>query len=77
MCFRNLTQDGAQAQTELESLDAYWMLVPSGWKVKKHKRNANAIREDTSPKYIYSNVIFCPTSFYGGNSQKCTVTYPK
>ena len=30
------------------------MLVPSGWKVKKHKRNANVIREDRyfSKKYI-------------------------
>ena len=54
MRFRNLTQDGAQAQTELESRDAYWMLVPSGWKVKKHKRSANVIREYRyfSKKYI-------------------------
>ena len=29
------------------------MLVPSGWKVKKHKRNGNVIREDTYFSKIY------------------------
>ena len=39
------------------------MLVPSGWKVKKHKRNANVIREDTSPKIYILMPYFALPAF--------------
>ena len=75
MRFRNLTQDGAQAQTELESRDAYWMLVPSGWKVKKHKRDWECYKRIYFSKIYILMPYFALTAFMEEIVKK--YNYPK